>query len=149
MGVITCSCPIAIFNLGVRHIITFYFHTCDNVIYLPYRKEYSEYFHIQMTMLANNKNNKIGHDHEIPIMLNIIIIVVGRKRYNYITRVSTWCKQNNCISVFPCHVIKWEHFRIIGPLWGESIGHWWIPLTKANNAELWCILLCAPEHRAE
>ena len=132
MDVITCSCPIAIYNRGVRHIITFYSHTCvdDNVIYLSDRKEYSEYFHIQMTMLANNKNHNSGHDHEIPIMLNIIIIIIDRKRYDYITRVSTWCKQNNCISVFPCHVIKWEHFRVIGPLWRESTGHRWIPLTK-------------------
>ena len=84
-----------IYDIGVRHIISFYFQTCvdDNVIYLPYRKEYSEYFHIQMTMLANNKYHKIGHDHEIPIMLNIIIIILDRKRYNHITRVSTWCKQ--------------------------------------------------------
>ena len=25
-------------------------------------------------------------------------------------------------------------FRVNGPLWGESIGHWWIPLTKASGA---------------
>ena len=27
-------------------------------------------------------------------------------------------------------------FRVIGPLWGESTGHRWIPLTKASDAEL-------------
>ena len=27
-------------------------------------------------------------------------------------------------------------FRVTSPLWGESTGHWWIPLTKASNAEL-------------
>ena len=31
-------------------------------------------------------------------------------------------------------------FRVIGPLLVESIGHRWIPLTKANDAELWCFL---------
>ena len=31
-------------------------------------------------------------------------------------------------------------FRVIGPLWGESTGHWWIPITKASDAELWCFL---------
>ena len=36
-------------------------------------------------------------------------------------------------------------FHVTGPLWGESIGHWWIPLTKASNAELWCFLWCVPE----
>ena len=28
-------------------------------------------------------------------------------------------------------------FRFIRPLWGESTGHQWIPLTKASDAELW------------
>ena len=31
-------------------------------------------------------------------------------------------------------------FHITGPLWGESTGHWWIPLTKASDMELWCFL---------
>ena len=38
-----------------------------------------------------------------------------------------------------------EVFHITAPLWGESTGHWWIPLTKANDAELWCFLWSAPE----
>ena len=28
-------------------------------------------------------------------------------------------------------------FRVNGPLWGESTGHRWFPLTKASDAELW------------
>ena len=28
---------------------------------------------------------------------------------------------------------------------GEFTGHWWIPGTKASNAELWCFLWSAPE----
>ena len=31
-------------------------------------------------------------------------------------------------------------FCITGPLWGESTGHRWIPLTKASDTELWCFL---------
>ena len=27
-------------------------------------------------------------------------------------------------------------FRVIEPLWGESTGHRWIPLTKASDADL-------------
>ena len=36
-----------------------------------------------------------------------------------------------------CHddVFKWEHFRVTGPLWGESTDHWWISLTKTNDVE--------------
>ena len=31
-------------------------------------------------------------------------------------------------------------FCVTGPLCGEFTGHWWIPLTKASDAELWCFL---------
>ena len=31
-------------------------------------------------------------------------------------------------------------FRVTGPLCGEFNGHRWIPLTKASDAELWCLL---------
>ena len=40
-------------------------------------------------------------------------------------------------------------FRVTGPLWGESTGHRWIPLTKAIDANLWCFLWSAPEQTAE
>ena len=33
--------------------------------------------------------------------------------------------------------------RVTGPLWGESIGHRWIPLTKASDTERWCFLWSA------
>ena len=36
-------------------------------------------------------------------------------------------------------------FRVTGPSWRETIGHRWIPLTKASDAELWCFLWSAPE----
>ena len=36
-------------------------------------------------------------------------------------------------------------FRVTGPLWGEFTGDRWIPLPKANNAELWCFLKSATE----
>ena len=33
---------------------------------------------------------------------------------------------------------------VTGPLWGESDGHQWIPLSKASDAELWWFLfICA------
>ena len=35
-------------------------------------------------------------------------------------------------------------FRVTDPLCGELMGHRWIPLTKAGNAELWCFLWAAP-----
>ena len=35
-------------------------------------------------------------------------------------------------------------FRVMGPLWGETIGHRWIPLAKASDMELWCCVSSAP-----
>ena len=43
-------------------------------------------------------------------------------------------------------VTKWNNLPRYWPLWGESNGHRWIPLTKASDAELWCLLWSAPEH---
>ena len=42
-----------------------------------------------------------------------------------------------------------NNVRFIGPLCGESIGHRWIPLTKASDTELWCFLWSAPEQTVE
>ena len=42
-------------------------------------------------------------------------------------------------------VIKWNIFRVTGPLRGEFTGHRWIPLAKASDAELCCFLWSAPE----
>ena len=48
-----------------------------------------------------------------------------------------------------CHddVIKWKHFPRYWPFVREFTGHRWIPLTKASDAELWCILSSVPEKR--
>ena len=32
------------------------------------------------------------------------------------------------------------HVTVTGPLWGESTGYRWIPLTEASNAEPWCFI---------
>ena len=40
-------------------------------------------------------------------------------------------------------------FRVTGPLWRESIGHRWIPLTKARDAVLWCFIWFVPEQLVE
>ena len=40
-------------------------------------------------------------------------------------------------------------FRVIGPLWWESTSHWWIPHTKASDAELWCFIWSASEQKVE
>ena len=46
---------------------------------------------------------------------------------------------------FHDYVIKWKHFCITGPLWGESTSHGGFLLRKASDVELWCFLWSAPE----
>ena len=36
-------------------------------------------------------------------------------------------------------------FCVTGPLWGESTGDRWLPLTKASDAGFWCFRWYAPE----
>ena len=40
-------------------------------------------------------------------------------------------------------------FPVTGPVWGESTGQRWIPLTKNSDAELWCFLSFVPEQTVE
>ena len=40
-------------------------------------------------------------------------------------------------------------FHVTGPLCGEFTSHWWIPLTKASDMELWCFLWSTPEQTVE
>ena len=40
-------------------------------------------------------------------------------------------------------------FCITGPVWGESTGNRWIPLTEASDVGLWCFLWFAPESTAK
>ena len=43
-------------------------------------------------------------------------------------------------------VIKWKH--LTGPLGGEFTAHRWIPLTKASDVKIWCLLWSTPHERA-
>ena len=56
---------------------------------------------------------------------------------NYLPFITCWV----CILTSP----KENIFGVTGPLWGESSGYQWIPLTKASDVELWCFLWSAPE----
>ena len=40
-------------------------------------------------------------------------------------------------------------FRVTGPVWVESTGHRWIPLTRASDVEIWCILWSAHKQAVE
>ena len=62
---------------------------------------------------------------------------------------SLWLTLINNIYWFHDDVIKLKVFRVTGSLWEKSTGHWWIPLTKASDAELWFLLWFAPEQTVE
>ena len=48
-----------------------------------------------------------------------------------------------------CHdgVIKWKHFPSYWHFVREITDHRWIPLTKASDADIWCLLWFAPEQK--
>ena len=50
-----------------------------------------------------------------------------------------------CLSIFLWWSSNGNIFLVTGPLWGETTGHRWIPLTKASVAEFWCFVWCSPE----
>ena len=79
-----------------------------------------------------------------------------------LVQVMAWCRQaashylSQCCprSLSPYGVtrpqwVKWISFRVTGPVWWETTGHRWIPLTKASDAEIWCFLWSAPEQTVE
>ena len=67
---------------------------------------------------------------------------------SYVTdeRKHAW-RDTTIVLMLHYDVIRWNIFRVTGPLWGKSTGNRWIPLTKAGEAELWCLLWSAPEQR--
>ena len=50
------------------------------------------------------------------------------------------CSFKTVISLWHDDVIKWKHFPVTDPLYGEFTGRRWIPRTKASDVELWCFL---------
>ena len=57
-----------------------------------------------------------------------------------------WCLQCVC---WHDDVIKWKYFPRYWPFVWEFTGHWWIPRTKASDAELWYFLWSVPKPKSE
>ena len=64
---------------------------------------------------------------------------------SWLVQLITWSNENFSMMTSS----NGNTFRVTGPLWGESTGHRWIPLTKASDAELWCFPWSAPEQMIE
>ena len=66
--------------------------------------------------------------------------------YNWLCYSNTWLDSNCKIQWFLYYcpfraefMMRWWYgntFCMTDPLWGESIGYWWIPLKRPSNAEL-------------
>ena len=67
---------------------------------------------------------------------HVLFIVQALRIYQQSYLISRWCHQM-------------KSFRVTGPLCREFIGHRWIPLTKASDAELWWFLRSAPKQTVE
>ena len=74
----------------------------------------------------------------------------------WLTRVNSsgfdWCLSTHLVlqhqqTVCDDNVIKWKYFPCHWPFVREF--HRWIPLTKANDAELWCFVWSVPEKTVE
>ena len=68
--------------------------------------------------------------------------------------ISSWLLYLRCVNDGDTPVLHYNMtslneniFRVAVPLWGESNGHRWTPLTKASVAVLWCFVSPAPEQR--
>ena len=64
--------------------------------------------------------------------LSHIASVVEHTLYKKSITFTSWCR------------LQLEAFPRYWPFVRESTGHWWNPLTKANDAGIWCFLWSAP-----
>ena len=89
------------------------------------------------------------------VALEIVILT-----YSCVASDENCTNTSNFLPMY-CIQISWEYsqhmmtssngniFHVIWPLWEESTGHWWIPLTKASDVELWYFLWSVPEQTVE
>ena len=97
----------------------------------------------------------IHTQHDCPSQMNTNLMI----RVTKLTRPLICCCQsshlrsfvrdNHAGSVYMMTSSNRNIFRVTGLMWGESIGHLWIPLTKASDVDLWCFLWSAPEQTVE
>ena len=77
------------------------------------------------------------------IACKLAVVLVKRHKYvKHIALSSTCCYRHKMMSS------NGNIFRVTGPLWGESIDHRWIPLTKSGDVER-CFLWSAHEQTVE
>ena len=78
--------------------------------------------------------------HRVPYITLIISAMYACKQAVLATQYPTLWLFNNMMMSSNENI-----FRVTGPLWGESTGHRWIPLTKVSDTEPWRFLWLGPK----
>ena len=94
-------------------------------------------------------NDDLG-DHGDPLEINKwSLSTLGDLGIPY---VAPWLFSQNLMKHCLVHMmtsLNENIFHVTSPLWGESTGHQWIPLTKASDTELWCFFWSMLEQTVE
>ena len=97
-----------------------------------------------------NKVKKMKIDCPIVILIILFFIyLIFQILYssNVYFGPSTAIEAGKKLLVFMMTSLNGNIFCGTGPLCGEFTGHWWFPLTKASDADLWCFFYLRPNKR--
>ena len=84
-------------------------------------------------------------------MNKLLVCVLREEKFNCLSHLKSdfflmFLLQFTCKRIM-LSLTWWRHQMKIFSAWlafcGEIAGHWWIPLTKASDAEFWWFFLCA------
>ena len=103
----------------------------------------NQYWHILSIEPLRKKWYQLNYLHEKAIE-NVwkMSAILFRHQCVYSSHSAFCC---NCGEYYMMMSSNGNIFHVNGPLLGESTGHQWIPLSKACDTELWCVLWSAPE----
>ena len=79
--------------------------------------------------------------HDLFLLSVLLLLLSAITTHGYL--MATYCWSNHYLDTMTSS--NGNTFRVTDPLCGEFIGHRWIPLTKASDAELWYFLWSAPQ----
>ena len=100
--------------------------------------------------LSNQSWSSVDFSHPKNMLKNLKRMWIKySSQYNKYNQICIDATKRCMVLILHDDVIKGNISRVTGPLWGESTGHRWIPLTKASDAELSCFLWSAPEQTLE
>ena len=124
------------------HILWNIFSLQDKVRVLSYAVE----FNYELDGLVQERHNSIAN------ALELRLSCTNQSKWLICFKLpSQWTLHNLALEiiVYMMTSSNGSIFRVTCPLCGEFTGHWWIPLTKASDTELWCFLWSTSEQRVK